>query len=257
MDNYNQQKFSGYSVVENSKVRADSAVSKKFMSSVFAWMFLALGLSAIISVVFSNLFLSDPAYLQYFYNITESGARPSIIGWVTIASPLVFVLTMSFAFARLSARALTLLFILYAVVNGISFSFIMLTFTAGSIIGCFASASAMFGIMALMGYTTDKDLTSFGSILSMGLVGMLVAIMVNMFIGSEMLDYIISMVGVAVFTGLTAYDVQKLKRISAGIEYNGTPASDTRKIAIMGALTLYLDFANLFLMLLRLFGNRK
>ncbi len=108
-----------------------------------------------------------------------------------------------------------------------------------------------------MGYTTEKDLTSFGSMLTMGLVGMLVAMMVNWFLHSQMLDYIISLVGVAVFTGLTAYDVQKLKRVGAGLEYEGTSANDTKKLMLMGGLTLYLDFINLFLMLLRLFGGKR
>lgn len=145
----------------------------------------------------------------------------------------------------------------YAAVNGISFSFILLAYTSGSVIGCFASASVMFGIMALMGYTTDKDLTSFGSILTMGLVGLIIASMVNWFLHSDALGYIISLVGVAVFTGLTAYDVQKLKRIGAGIEFNNVSANDTKKLSLFGALTLYLDFINLFIMLLRLFGNKR
>jgi len=164
---------------------------------------------------------------------------------------------MSFAFSRLSASMLTFFFLAYAAVMGISLSFILLIYTSGSIIGCFATASAMFGIMAVMGYTTEKDLTSFGSLMMMGLVGIVIAMMVNFFLHSEMMGYIISIVGVAVFTGLTAYDVQVLKRIGAGVEYEGTSARDTRKLAIMGALRLYLDFINLFLMLLRLFGNRR
>jgi FtsH-binding integral membrane protein len=115
----------------------------------------------------------------------------------------------------------------------------------------------MFGIMAFMGYTTDKDLTSFGRILTMGLIGIVIASLINMFIGSSGMGYIISIVGVAVFTGLTAYDVQTLKRIGAGLEYEGTDNTQVSKLSIMGALRLYLDFINLFLMLLRLFGNRR
>jgi FtsH-binding integral membrane protein len=115
----------------------------------------------------------------------------------------------------------------------------------------------MFGVMAVMGYTTDKDLTSFGRILSMGLIGIVIAMIINMFMHSGPLNYLISIIGVAVFTGLTAYDTQKLKRIGAGLEFAGTSATDTRKLALMGALNLYLDFLNLFLMLLRLFGNRR
>ena len=115
----------------------------------------------------------------------------------------------------------------------------------------------MFGVMAIMGYTTDKDLTSFGTLLTMGLVGMVIAMMINWFLHSDALGYIISLVGVAVFTGLTAYDVQKLKRVGAGVEYGDVSANDTKKLSLLGALTLYLDFINLFIMLLRLFGNRR
>src|SRR5690606_30449800 len=125
-------------------------------------------------------------------------------------------------------------FMLYAAVNGISFSFILLTYTAGSIIGCFASASAMFGIMAVLGYTTNQDLTSFGRIMMMGVIGIVIAMVINMFLGSERMDYIISIIGVAVFTGLTAYDVQKLKHIGMGIEQEGLPAVDAKKASVFG-----------------------
>ena len=152
---------------------------------------------------------------------------------------------------------MTFLFFAFSAVMGMSLSFILLVYTSGSVIGCFASASVMFGVMAVMGYTTDKDLTSFGRILSMGLIGIFVAMLINMFLHSGPMNYLISIVGIAVFTGLTAYDTQKLKRIGAGLEYEGTSANDTKKLALMGALNLYLDFINLFLMLLRLFGNRR
>jgi len=166
---------------------------------------------------------------------------------------------MSFAYQRLSSTALMGLFMAYAIINGISFSFILMAFTAGSVLGCFLSASAMFGIMAVMGYTTDKDLTKFGRILMMGVIGVLVAMVINYFLHSSQLDYIISIIGVMVFTALTAYDVQKLKRIGEGIEYNGQgiDANDIKKMSILGALNLYLDFINIFLFLLRMFGNRR
>jgi FtsH-binding integral membrane protein len=172
-------------------------------------------------------------------------------------APIGFVMLMSFGYARLSAPAITALFLIYSAINGISFSFILLAYTAGSVIGCFASAAAMFGIMAVMGYTTQKDLTGFGRILTMGLIGILVAMLINYFMKSSSLDYIISIIGVMVFTGLTAYDVQKLKRIGAGIEFDGTAAAETRKLAVTGGLSLYLDFVNIFLFMLRLFGGRR
>ena len=254
MENYNQQKeFTNYTVIDSHQTTATGAVSKKFIANVFIWMFVAFGISTLMAVVFAN----SPALLSNLVEVTERGASLSTLGWVVMLAPLGFVLTMSFAFNRLSAGMLTLFFIAYAAVMGISLSFILMIYTTGSVIGCFASASAMFGVMAVMGYTTEKDLTSFGSLLGMGLVGIIIASMVNWFLHSAGLGYIISIIGVAVFTGLTAYDVQVLKRIGAGIEYEGTSANDTKKQAIMGALRLYLDFINLFLMLLRLFGNRR
>jgi FtsH-binding integral membrane protein len=180
------------------------------------------------------------------------------LGWVVLFAPIGFVMLMSFGFARLSAPVITALFLAYAAINGITFSFILLAYTASSIMGCFLSAAAMFGIMAVMGYTTDKDLTSFGRIMTMGLIGILVAMLINFFMKSETMSYVISIIGVMVFTGLTAYDVQKLKRIGSGIEYEGqVMAADVKKLSIMGALNLYLDFINIFLFLLRLFGGKR
>jgi FtsH-binding integral membrane protein len=115
----------------------------------------------------------------------------------------------------------------------------------------------MFGVMAFMGYTTNQDLTKFGRILIMGLIGTIIAMVINFFLQSSQLDYIISIIGVMVFTGLTAYDVQKLKRIGEGLEYDDVSTADTKKISVLGALNLYLDFINIFLFLLRMFGGRR
>jgi FtsH-binding integral membrane protein len=246
MDNNNQPGiFSDYSLEQSST----HSVSKSFFANVFLWMFGAL----LLSTVFAFLFATNDALLSYL--VTERGL--SLLGKVVMFAPLGFVLLMSFGFQRLSAPLMAVLFLAYAAINGISFSFILLAYTSGSVIGCFASAAVMFGIMAVMGYTTNKDLTSFGRIMTMGLIGIVVAMLINFFLKSDGLDYLISIIGVAVFTGLTAYDVQKLKRISIGLEYEGIGTANVRKLSIMGALTLYLDFINLFLMLLRLFGRRK
>ena len=223
--------------------------AKTFMANVFMLMFIALGVSAL----FAWLFASNENLLSYLK--TDTGLTG--LGMVTLFAPLGFVLIMSFGYRRLSASALLALFILYAVINGISFSFILLTFTPGSVQGCFLSASAMFGIMAYMGYTTNQDLTKFGRILTMGLIGILAAMLINFFLHSSQLDYIISIIGVMVFTGLTAFDVQKLKRIGEGLEYDDVSAADTKKVSVLGALNLYLDFINIFLFLLRMFGGRR
>lgn len=224
---------------------------KKFMANVFMYMFLALGVSAL----FAYLFASNNQLLSYILDPVTG--RPSGLGWVVMFAPLGFVLLMSFGYNRLSAPAMAVLFIAYSAINGISFCYILLAYKIGSVLGCFLSAAAMFGIMAFMGYTTNKDLTSFGRIMMMGLIGIIVASLINMFLHSGTMDYIISFIGVMVFTGLTAYDVQKLKHIGEGSEAEGAPVVEVKKRSIMGALTLYLDFINLFLFLLRLFGSRR
>lgn len=244
MEFQNRSSHVDYTVVQ------DKAGSK-FMANVFSLMFLALGISALFAFLFSNN-LQLLAYL-----VKPDGTGLNMLGYVVMFAPLGFVLLMSFGYNRLSAPAMLVLFTLYSAINGISFSFILLAYTPGSVLGCFLSASAMFGVMAVMGYTTNKDLTSFGRIMVMGLIGIVIASLINLFMKSGTMDYIISFVGVLVFTGLTAYDVQKLKYIGQGIAVEGVPAVEAKKRSIMGALTLYLDFINLFLMLLRLFGNRR
>ena len=226
----------------------DADASRKFIANVFLWMFVALGISALCAY----LFATDATLLTMLYD-PETG-RNTVLGTIVMFAPLAFVLLISFGFNRLSYGVLTLLFIAFAVIMGISLSYILLAYTAGSVLGVFITTSVLFGVMAVAGYTTQQDLTKFGSIMIMLLIGIIIASLVNMFLKSSGLDMLISYIGVAVFVGLTAYDVQKLKRIGAGIEYGD---ASSKKMAIMGALTLYLDFINLFLMLLRVFGRRK
>ena len=220
--------------------------TKAFMVNVFSWMFAALTITAVMSYLFgTNLSLITML-------VGETGMKP--LGYVVMFAPIGFVLLMSFGFNKLSYSVLLILFIAYAIIMGISLSFIFLIYTSGSIYVTFGVSALMFGIMALVGYTTNTDLTRLGNILMMALVGMIIAGIVNFFMKSDTMSYIISFIGVIVFTGLTAYDVQKLKNIGSGAEY-GTESSN--KLAIMGALNLYLDFINLFLSLLRMFGDRK
>ncbi len=248
MDQYNQNQIFDAQVVENI---GSKTISRNFVANVFLWMFVALGVSA----AFAFLFASNTDLLAYLFN-TETH-QLNMLGWLVMLSPLGFVMLMSFGYQRLSAPVLTLLFLIYAAITGISLSFILLVYTATSVLTCFLSAAGMFGVMAVMGYTTNKDLTSFGRIMMMGLIGIIIASIVNFFAGSATLNYLISFIGVMVFTGLTAYDVQKIKRIGAGIEFNGVAASESKKLSIIGALNLYLDFINLFLFLLRLFGGGR
>ncbi|WP_442589072.1 Bax inhibitor-1/YccA family protein [Pedobacter sp. AW31-3R] len=246
-NNYNWSEKSVF--VENQT----GAVAKKFFANVFLWMFIALGISTVASVYMAN----TPEMLSYL--IKADGKGLSILGYVAMFAPLGLVLLMSAGLSKMSYSALIGVFILYSLLTGVSLSFILLIYTTGSVIGCFAAAAGIFGLMAVLGYTTDTDLSKFGPILMVGVVGLIIASVVNMFLQSSTFDYIMSFVGVAIFTALTAYDVQKLKRIGAGIEENGDSiaADDSKKLAIMGALSLYLDFLNIFLFLLRIFGGRK
>lgn len=254
MDNNNNYNWTQQSVFVE---KQEGTVAKKFFANVFLWMFIALGVSTLAALFMAN----SPAALNYLINQPTETSRGglSILGYVAMFSPLALVLLMSAGLSRLSYGALLGIFILYSVLTGISLSFILLIYTSGSVVACFAGAAGIFGIMAILGYTTNTDLTKFGPILMVGVIGLVIASVINMFLKSPGFDYIMSFFGVAIFTALTAYDVQKLKRIGAGIEENGDQiaVTDTKKLAIMGALSLYLDFINIFLFLLRIFGSRK
>ncbi|MCD4681671.1 MAG: Bax inhibitor-1/YccA family protein [Bacteroidales bacterium] len=222
-------------------------MAANFVANVFAWMGIALAITAFTAYYFA----SNENLINSLFN-PETGM--TTLGWIVMLSPLGFVLAMGMGFQRFSVGTLTLLFGVFSILMGASLSFILLIYTSASIFQTFAVTAGMFAIMSFVGYTTKTDLTKFGSLMMMGLIGIIIASVVNMFMRSEAFDYIISFIGVLVFTGLTAYDVQKLKRIGAGVQYGSEPA---RKLVIMGALSLYLDFINLFLFLLRFLGNRR
>ncbi len=241
-----ENNFNAFQNFQNTTRKEIVTDTRTFMSGVFSWMFLGLAITAFVAWYFAT----DLSLIRLLIN--ESGM--SILGWIVTFSPFIFVLIMGMRFMKLSAQTMAILFAVFAILMGMSLSFILLIYTAASVFKTFAITAGMFGVMALTGYTTKTDLTKFGSIMIMGLWGIILASVVNFFMHSAQIDYIISIFGVLVFTGLTAYDVQKLKRIGEGAEYG---SENTRKLAIMGALTLYLDFINLFLFLLRFFGNRK
>jgi FtsH-binding integral membrane protein len=245
--NQNNQNFDNTFVNQNT---GDIAVPRTFIANVFSWMAVALGITAFFAYYFST----NQAFISSLITQTEKGVGMSGLGWVVMLAPLAFVLIMSFGFNKLSAGVLTLLFVAFSFIMGMSLSFIFIVYTGASIFLTFAVTAGTFGVMAIAGYTTNIDLSKFGSIMFMGLIGIIIASLVNMFMKNQMMDWIISIAGVLVFTGLTAWDVQKLKRIGASIESGTEPA---KKLVIMGALTLYLDFINLFLFLLRFLGNRK
>mgnify|MGYP003578548080 CR=1 FL=1 len=249
MDNNNQNWWQQSVFVED----ITGKVAKKFFANVFLWMFVALTLSSLAAYYMA----STPEMMSYLVN-QETG-KMVLLGWVAMLAPLGLVLLMSAGMNRLSFGALLGVFILYSVLTGVSLSFILLAYTSSSIMSCFIGAAGIFGIMAVMGYTTNIDLSKFGPILMIGVVGLIIASVVNMFIQSENFSLFMAFIGIAIFTALTAYDVQKLKRIGAGLEESGATMQDTdsKKLAIMGALSLYLDFLNIFLYLLRIFGDRR
>jgi FtsH-binding integral membrane protein len=221
----------------------------RLLRTSFSWMALAMLLTSLSAMLFAFV----PQLTAILLEPTEAGYKPTMLAYVVMFAPLLFVMGISFGLNRLSMPALVGLFIAYSVINGISFSFIFRVYNIGSITKVFLSTTALFAVMAIAGYTTKTDLTKMGSILIIGVIGIVIASLINMFMHSAQMDYIISILGVIIFTGLTAYDVQKIKNL--GEASQGSPMAG--KLGIMGALTLYLDFINLFLFLLRLFGGRK
>lgn len=226
---------------------AEGVMVRNFMANVFSWMGIAMAITAVTAYFFA----ADAALRGML--ISETGGM-NLMGWVVTLAPLGLVFWMSRGFQKMSYGTLVAIFGGFSVLMGMSLSFVLLIYTATSVFQTFLTTSLMFAVMAFVGYTTKTDLTKFGSILFMALIGLIVASVINMFLGSALMEYIISFVGVLIFTGLIAYDVQKLKRIGMGIQYQN---QDPNKLAIMGALSLYLDFINLFLFLLRFMGNRK
>ncbi len=211
-----------------------------FMSTVFSWMvagLLVTGATAYYAAT-SGWYLSLMQGLGF---------------WVVMLAPFAFLLVMNFGLQKLSVTALALCFLAFAGTMGVSLGGIFFAYSLGSLAQVFAIAAGTFAIMAIAGYTTKVDLSKFGSILFMGLLGIILASVVNWWMKSTMMEFLISAGGVLLFTGLVAYDTQRLKRIAAGVEFGQV---DPLKLALLGATSLYLDFLNLFLFLLRLLGRR-
>lgn len=242
-----------YQYQDNSVFVQERSASKKFFGNVFLWMFIALAVSTITAFYFAT----TPNVLAYLFN--ASTGKLNILGYAAMFSPIALVFLMGAKMKSFSFGTLAGIFILYSVLTGIMLSFILLAYTSSSVFMCFGGATIIFAIMAVMGYTTDVDLSKFGPILMAGVIGIVIMSLINIFIGSETIDFILGYVGIAVFTALTAYKVQEIKRIGEGIDENGNEIAlaDSKKLALMGALSLYITFINLFLSLLRVFGDRK
>ena len=224
----------------------DYAMSTAFpalMRKVFVWMTLALAITGLTAYGVAT----SPALLSLIFS-----SKVTFFGLIIAEFALVFAI--SGAINRLSLSTATLLFILYSVVNGATLSTIFFAFSVATIGKVFFITAGTFGAMALVGYTTKTDLTSMGKLLFMALLGIIIASVVNIFVGSSGLDLILSYVGVLVFVGLTAYDTQKIKQMCQAAPDAGESA---QKLALIGALSLYLDFINIFLYLLRIFGNNR
>lgn len=226
------------------------STENKLLRASFSWMAMAMLLTSVASL----LFAFEPSLKSLLYETTIEGfMQPTMLAYVVMFAPLIFVLFISFGINKMSYQTLIIMFIAYSIINGISFSFIFLIYEMGSIFKVFLSTTALFALMAIAGYTTKTDLTKLGSILMIGLIGIVIASIINFFMQSEKMDYLISVIGVVIFTGLTAYDVQKIKNLGQTIG----DSADNKKLGVLGALTLYMDFINLFLFLLRLFGGKK
>jgi uncharacterized protein len=231
------------------EVGAIDAGLRAYMLRVYNYMLVGLVLTGAAAWMTA----SSPL-LGLFFQVQPNGAVGlSMLGWVALIAPFAMVMLLSFRINRMSLGTAQALFWAYAGLMGISLAPIFLAYTGTTIAQTFFITAATFGAMSLWGYTTKTDLTGFGSFLFMGLIGLVIASLVSMFFQSSMMNWIISVAGVLIFTGLTAYDTQWIKE-SYSVSDDGSLAG--RK-AIFGALKLYLDFLNLFLMLLRLLGNRR
>ena len=238
---------------QQSAVTMDEGL-RAYMLKVYNYMATGLLMTGIIALItFKMSVVTDSS--GSIVGLTQVGNAIYMSGlkWLVMLAPLGIVFYMSFGINKMSAAKAQTTFWIFAALMGLSLSSILLVYTGMSITRVFFICSATFGAMSIYGYTTKRDLTKLGSFLMMGLIGIIIASIVNIFMKSSMMYFVISILGVLIFVGLTAYDTQKIKNMYA--------ASDTGELmgkkAVMGALTLYLDFINLFIMLLRLFGQRR
>jgi len=219
----------------------DTAVIR-FFNAVYAWMAVGLAVTGLVSW-----------WVSTDYQVLKSVNSPGALIGIFVAE-LVLVFVISSAVRRLSAAAATALFVLYAALNGLLFSGIFILYTKTSIASAFGACAAMFAVMSVYGMFTKSDLTKLGKILFMALIGLVVATIINIFVATTMFNWIVSYAGVIIFAGLTAYDTQRLSQIAAQTQGDPTLAA---RLSVNGALTLYLDFINMFLFLLRIMGDRK
>lgn len=235
--NYNQS-YNNSSIDAHSLKKTENALMRK----VYFWMTDALIITGLMAYYVANNY----EFLSFVF-----GNR--MVFWGLIIAEFGLVIGLNAAINKISSLVATLMFILYAAINGVTMASIFMIYAIDSIYSTFFITAATFAVMAVYGSITKSDLTKIGNICLMALFGLIIAGIVNVFIGSSMMSLVVSCIGVLVFVGLTAYDAQKIKNLLCGVESN----EETQKYAVIGALALYLDFVNLFLYLLRLFGRRK
>ena len=236
MSNFNN-KISSFASTASRSTTFDPAL-RDYMAKVYNFMAIALGISGVVAFLIST----SPALLNAIYGTP--------LKYVIMFAPLVFVMFFSAKIHSLSFSTAKNYLWIFSALMGASISWIFIAYTSVSIIRVFFISASVFGAMSLYGYTTKKDLTSLGSFLFMGLIGIIIASVVNLFLQSSALQFAVSILGVLIFVGFTAYDTQNIKR-----EFYQFSGND--KVAVMGSLRLYMDFINLFIMLLQLFGSRK
>ncbi|MCF6322236.1 MAG: Bax inhibitor-1/YccA family protein [Rhizobiaceae bacterium] len=219
---------------------------RSYMLGIYNYMALALAFTGVAALATAWFAASNPAFANAIY------ASP--LRYVIMFSPLAFVLVLSFGINKLSLATTQLVFWAFAGIMGMSMSWIFMVYTSASVVQVFFITAAAFGSLSLYGYTTQRNLTGMGSFLMMGLFGLIIAMLVNLYMQSSAMQFAISVIGVLIFAGLTAYDTQRLK-----LQYDHVAGNTVAmgKATIMGALSLYLNFINMFMMLLNLFGNRN
>ncbi len=259
MANYENQP-AGFGRAVGGAVPAIDEGLRAYMLRVYNYMAIGLVITGLVAFgTYSLATTTDSAtavaQLPNGVLLTSLGAAiySGILRWVIILAPLALVFLISFRIQKMSVQAAQLSFWAFSLLLGVSLSSIFIVYTATSITQVFFISAATFGAMSLWGYTTKRDLTGMGSFLIMGLIGVIIAMVVNIFLASSALGFAISVIGVLIFVGLTAYDTQKIKEMYS-VNDDGTV---TGRKAVMGALTLYLDFLNIFLFLLQLFGDRR
>jgi FtsH-binding integral membrane protein len=253
MQPYEQNRYAWGTTATRSQVEVDQGL-RAFMLGVYNHMTLGLAISGLVALGTNMMAVTQSASGRLALTPFGQLLYTTPLKWVVVLAPLAFVFFFSFRMERMSAATARNVFYLFAAVMGLSLSTLFLVFKLGSIGQVFFITAATFGALSLWGYTTNRSLSGMGSFLVMGLIGIIIASLVNLFLGSPALQFAVSVLGVLIFAGLTAYDTQKLKEMYVYGDYDSEAAA---KVSVFGALTLYLDFINLFQFLLSLLGNRN